>query len=310
LPVATCRGWQPIRGGLLNLYLYDYEEFRYESGRLILRGNNGTGKSRVLALQLPFLFDGRCASNRVEPDADPAKRMEWNLLMDRHQERLGYTWIEFGRSTASEKSGVHGNGQDSVTTASGNGTHGAHAPQYLTLGCGLSATKGSGLREPRFFVTNQRIGQDLFLQTAAGHPLSKSALAEALGEHGSLYTTAKDYRQAVDDRLFGLGRQRYDAMVDLLIQLRKPQLSRNLHEKTLARVLGDARPPPSEQMTGDVAESFRGLETDRMELDRFRSARDGVALSGRPPAHAGAECSVFCKWPPVSCWKMSPTNGL
>ena len=48
LPAATRERWQPIRGGLLNLYLYDYEEFRFEKGRLILRGNNGTGKSRVM----------------------------------------------------------------------------------------------------------------------------------------------------------------------------------------------------------------------------------------------------------------------
>ena len=36
-------------------------------------GNNGTGKSRVLALQLPFLFDGEISSRRVEPDGDPAR---------------------------------------------------------------------------------------------------------------------------------------------------------------------------------------------------------------------------------------------
>ncbi len=47
LPVAGSRRWQPIRGGLLNLYKYDYEEFRYEQGRLLLRGDNGTGKSRA-----------------------------------------------------------------------------------------------------------------------------------------------------------------------------------------------------------------------------------------------------------------------
>ncbi len=276
LPAATSRRWQPTRGGLLNLYLYDYEEFRYERGRLILRGNNGTGKSRVLALQLPFLFDGRCGSSRVEPDADPAKRMEWNLLMDRHQERLGYTWIEFGRVQPPE-GGSNGQTPDQGWPSAGNGSrHERPAQDFVTLGCGLSATKGGGLREPWFFITDRRVGHDLFLQSNAGHPLSKSALIEALGERGSVFTTAKEYRQAVDDRLFGLGRQRYDAMVDLLIQLRKPQLSRNLDEKTLARVLGDALPPPSEQMIGDVAESFRGLETDRLELDRFRLARDGV----------------------------------
>jgi hypothetical protein len=81
LPEPTRRRWQPIRSGLVNLYRYDYEEFHFEQGRLLLRGNNGTGKSRVLALQLPFLFDGETASHRLEPDGDTAKKIEWNLLL-------------------------------------------------------------------------------------------------------------------------------------------------------------------------------------------------------------------------------------
>lgn len=281
LPCATRERWQPIRGGLLNLYLYDYEEFRYEHGHLILRGNNGTGKSRVMALQLPFLFDGHLAPSRVEPDADPSKRMEWNLLMGRHNERLGYTWIEFG---CNSEPGTNGKPRESPGGAAGMpGSNGDGRDRkkefgqvFITLGCGLSATKGSGMRDPWFFITDQRVGEDLFLQSDAGHALSKAALVEAIGNRGRVYTTAKEYRQAVDEKLFGLGRQRYDAMVDLLIQLRKPQLSRQLDEKMLAGVLGEALPPPSEQMIVDVAESFRGLETDRMELTRFRSACDGV----------------------------------
>src|SRR5437763_10336958 len=63
LPTALRTRWQPMRGGLLNIYRYDYQEFRYEDGRLLLRGNNGTGKSRVLALQLPFLLDGKSSRN-------------------------------------------------------------------------------------------------------------------------------------------------------------------------------------------------------------------------------------------------------
>ena len=187
LPRPKNERWQPIRSGLLNIYLYDYEEFRYEQGHLLLRGNNGTGKSRVLALQLPFLLDGQVASHRVEPDADKAKRMEWNLLMGKHSERLGYTWIEFGRCDADGRE------------------------PYFTLGCGLSATKASGLRDPWFFTTSQRVGRDLFLQTDAGHPLTRAALEDAIGEHGEVYTTATRYRQSIDEKMFKLGAQRYDA---------------------------------------------------------------------------------------------------
>ena len=129
--------WHPLRCGLINLYRYDYEEFHFEDGRLLLRGNNGSGKSRVLALQLPFLLDGEVSPARIEPDGDPAKRIEWNLLMGRYPDRTGYTWIEFGRRD-----------EDGST-------------RFLTLGCGLRAVAGhSGLHSRWFFITPQRIGRE------------------------------------------------------------------------------------------------------------------------------------------------------
>ena len=70
LPIPTSKRWQPIRSGLINLFKYEDEVFQFESGKLLLRGNNGAGKSRVLALQLPFLLDGEISPHRVEPDGD------------------------------------------------------------------------------------------------------------------------------------------------------------------------------------------------------------------------------------------------
>jgi hypothetical protein len=74
LPHPTRARWQPTRLGLVDLFLYDTVEFRFRDGHLLLRGNNGTGKSKVLALTLPFLLDGsfrRRASNRtaIPPNA-------------------------------------------------------------------------------------------------------------------------------------------------------------------------------------------------------------------------------------------------
>ena len=59
---------------LINLFKYEDQVFYYENGRLLLRGDNGSGKSRVLALQLPFLLDGEISPYRVEPDRDPDYR--------------------------------------------------------------------------------------------------------------------------------------------------------------------------------------------------------------------------------------------
>jgi uncharacterized protein (TIGR02680 family) len=260
LPSAMRERWQPIRGGLINLYRFDEQEFRYQDGRLLLRGNNGTGKSRVLALQLPFLLDGEIAPQRVEPDGDPAKRMEWNLLLGgKYDDRLGYTWIEFGR--------VNEHGQ----------------AEYKTLGCALRAVQGRGIVQQWLFITSQRIGCDLFLENELGQPVSRAKLEAAIGDAGKVYGSGKieedrrEYRRGIDSALFKLG-DRYDALVNLLIQLRQPQLSRTLNEQRLSDALSQALPPLPDSVLGDVAEAFRSLEADRQELNDFVAARDSAEL--------------------------------
>jgi len=65
LPIPTRQRWQPLRLGLVELFHYDSEEFWFRDGHLLLRGNNGTGKSKVLSLTLPFLLDAQLKSSRV-----------------------------------------------------------------------------------------------------------------------------------------------------------------------------------------------------------------------------------------------------
>ena len=151
----------------------------------------------ILALQLPFLLDGEIPSHRVEPDGDPAKSMDWNLLIGKHQDRLGYTWIEFGR-----------------ISESGDG-------EYVTLGCALRAVKGKKIHSRWYFITRLRMGADLFLLSENNIPLRKEKLRLSLAENGAVDENAKDYRAAVDDALFKLG-PRYLPLIELLIRLRKP----------------------------------------------------------------------------------------
>ncbi|GAA1429261.1 TIGR02680 family protein [Streptomyces thermospinosisporus] len=246
LPQPAPGRWRPLRIGLVDLFYYDTEEFWFRDGRLLLRGNNGTGKSKVLALTLPFLLDGDLSPRRVEPDADSAKRMEWNLLLGGehpHPERLGYTWIEFGR----------------VDEDTGQAL-------FRTLACGLKAVAGRGIARHWYAVTDQRVGQDLSLLDATGTALSRDRLAEAIAGHGMVYGTAAAYRRAVDEALFGLGERRYTALVDLLVQLRQPQLSKRPNEAALSRALTEALPPVDQALIADVAEAFRSLDEEKEEL--------------------------------------------
>ncbi|MFD5749555.1 TIGR02680 family protein [Streptomyces sp. NPDC127033] len=252
LPLPSPGRWRPLRIGLVDLFHYDTEEFWFRDGRLLLRGNNGTGKSKVLALTLPFLLDGDLSARRVEPDGDPGKRMEWNLLLGGehpHPERLGYTWIEFGRFDD--------------TTGEGH---------FRTLLCGLKAVAGRGIARHWFAVTAQRVGAGLDLVDATGTALSRDRLAEAIGDRGMVHDTAKTYRRAVDEALFGLGERRYGALVDLLIQLRQPQLSKRPSEAALSRALTEALPPMDQAVVADAAEAFRSLDEEKEELRAAREA--------------------------------------
>src|SRR5699024_10050469 len=69
--------------------------------------------------------------------------------------------------------------------------------------------------------------------------------------------------RAVDEALFRLGEERYTALIDLLIQLRQPQLSKKPDEKALSAALTEALAPLDQAVVADVAESFRSLEDER-----------------------------------------------
>ncbi|WP_299166908.1 TIGR02680 family protein [uncultured Arthrobacter sp.] len=250
LPRPTNERWQPLRLGLVDLFYYDDEQFWFHDGRLLLRGNNGTGKSKVLALTLPFLLDGSIAPRRVEPDADPKKRMEWNLLLGgAHQnaERTGYSWVEFGRVDA-------------------DGTE-----YFTTLGIGLKAAAGRGIVKTWYFTSTRRIG-DLRLLDGNRAVLSQERLRDELTStaSGHVHSTREAYRRAVDEAMFRLGEERYAALIDLLIQLRQPQLSKKPDEKALSTALTEALAPLDQAVVADVAESFRSLEDERAGISEAK----------------------------------------
>lgn len=255
LPQPTTLRWQPLRLGLVDLFYYENEVFPFVDGRLLLRGNNGAGKSKVLALTLPFLFDGDLSPQRIEPDGDRQKRMEWNLLLgDEHpnSERIGYSWLEFGRVD-----------EDGVA-------------QYTTIGAGLKAARGRGITKNWFFITSTRIGGDFTLTDATRVALGPARLTEVLGEHGQVYDTKGEYRRAVDEKLFGLGQRRYSELVELLLHLRAPQLSKRPSESALDDALSRSLTPVGDDVVKSVADGLRSLDEERDELAQLADAERSV----------------------------------
>lgn len=269
LPLPALRRWQPLRLGLVDLYHYDSEEFWFRDGHLLLRGNNGTGKSKVLSLTLPFLFDAHVKPSRIEPDGDNSKKMAWNLLLTGYERRIGYAWIEFGRI-----------GEDGI-------------PRYLSLGGGLSAAAARPGVDTWFFILEDspsapRINRDIWLTSSQRVVLTKERLRDAVQGHGQVFETAQAYRRAVDERLFHLGPARYDALMDTLIQLRQPQLSKKPDEAALSTALTEALPPLATDLLTDVAEALGQLEEDRRQLEEHQTLANAILrFNERYRAYAG-----------------------
>ena len=254
LPEPAKARFTPLRAGLQNVWEYDERRFVLEHGRLMLRGRNEAGKTKALELLFPFLLDADLSPQRLDPFGSAARPMRWNLLNDATgdvQQRIGYVWLELGRRPED-----------------GNGA------EFVTLGAGLRARRGVPDVDAWFFVTSQRLDRDLDLLGDDRRPRARADLVEAIGEAGHVYERQADYRRAVNARLFGFGDDQYAALVDTLLHLRRPQLSRSLDLPELSRFLSQSLPPLEARVLAPIAEGFERLDHHRAELENLGRTLD------------------------------------
>ncbi|WP_030542835.1 TIGR02680 family protein [Streptomyces albus] len=249
-PEATRSRWQPHRAGILNVWRYYDETFTFHQGRLLLRGQNGSGKSKALELLLPFLFDASLRPNRLSTFGGSERTMHWNLLGEgtSGKTRVGYVWMEFRRI-----------GDD--------GTE-----RWFGCGARLQASVHTSAVHADYFTTGSRVAHPggVLLVNEAGQPLTRAALAEALRDRGDVHASATDYRTAVRRELFaGMGEQRYESLLSALLQLRQPKLSERLDPSLLSTLLSRALPPLGEGEIAELAEGFERLDRQREHLRRL-----------------------------------------
>ncbi|MGW1162684.1 TIGR02680 family protein [Streptomyces sp. NPDC002519] len=244
-PPAT--RYVPTRAGIVNLWDYRDEEFSFAGGWLVLRGPNGSGKTKALEVLFPFVLDGRIDPKRLNPFAAEDRTMKSNLLFRGQDSALGYVWIEF--------------------------TH-RDSGQAITCGIGLHAQRHRDTPARWHFVTDGRVGQDFSLLTDDDRPMTKKQLAAELGHE--LIASPTDYRAAVDQRLFGLGRERYEQLLTLILTLRRPQLAKNLDPAKLSDTLTEGLRPLDDDLIAEAARSFDDMESVQRTLEGLAAADDAT----------------------------------
>lgn len=257
LPEPDTRRWRPLRAGLQNIWQYDHTtRFVFHGGRLLLRGRNGSGKTKAVEVLLPFLLEGRLDPARLDPFRSRSRKMHYNLLHEGNREQttnVGYVWLEFGRTDDDGEA------------------------RFATLGAGLKARRSDDRVDSWFFVAEDvRVDCDVDLLDADRRPLAKGTLAEALGSCGRVYESQRDYRAAVNRTLFHMPTTQYEALVEAVLRLRQPHLSERLDPAQVGSVLTDSLPPLDTEKVHEVAEGFERLEAHRRELADRRSALEAV----------------------------------
>jgi uncharacterized protein (TIGR02680 family) len=248
--------FKPTRAGIINLWDYFDEEFAFGDGRLALRGHNGSGKTKALEVLFPFVLDGGLDARRLDPFSGENRTMKANLLYRGQDAEHGYVWMEFGRpADATEPGGRQ---------------------ETITLVIGLTAHKNWERARPSFFITGQRMGVDFGLLSADSRPLTAKQLTAILGRDASFGDRRGAYQDAVDARLFGLGRERYTQLLDLLIALRRPLLAKDLDPVKVSGTLSAGLSPVDEDLVEQAARDFENLAAVQKQYDDLAAADAAV----------------------------------
>ncbi|GAA2019678.1 TIGR02680 family protein [Nocardioides kribbensis] len=271
--------WRMHRAGLVDVWFYYDTEFEFSGGRLILRGTNGSGKSRALELLLPFVLD----ADRRKMDATGSGKVSLLELMkagaDDRTTRAGYLWLELARTV------------DQADPADAE-LHAAGATeQYLTIGVHLRFSRSTGEVKPHYFITDRRVGVDLELLSRTRETLPREKLAELIGAD-RLTTSPSTHRDRVRAAVFTLtgdsGAERYAGLLQLLHTLRSPDVGNRIDEGRLPQILSDALPPLNETALNSAGEQLDGLSETRAAQTRLEAALAHVnAFLGTYRRYAG-----------------------
>lgn len=255
LPQPEKERWQLLRAAIQNVWEYDDQRFVFHRGKLLLRGRNESGKTKALEVLLPFLLDADLSPQRLDPFGSTSRPMRWNLLNESNPDEkihVGYVWIELGRLDPSGRT------------------------RFCTIGAGLRARRSTTSVDVWYFLTELRPDLDLSLLDEQRVPLIKSHLEEALGTRGEVFERKIDYRRAVDRTLFGMTEAQYAALIEALIQLRRPQLSKRLQPSELSDILTASLPPLDLTVISPLVEGFDRLDRHRTEQEELTRTEGSI----------------------------------
>ncbi len=234
--------------GIVDFWFYDFQEFDLADGRLLLRGSNGSGKSVTMQSFIPLLLDGNKTPSRLDPSGSNDKRLENYMLDENRDERTSYLYIEF-----------------------------KNGDSYITIGMGLKAEKNKAM-DSWYFILNdgRRINIDLQLyeESQGKIALTKQKLQNRILPTGFFTVRQGEYMRKVNELIFGYDNpENYEELLDLLIQVRAPKISKDFKPAALYEILKDSLKVLGDEDLRTISESMQNMDDLRR---RQRILKDSV----------------------------------
>lgn len=249
--------WKMHRLGFRNFWLYDKEDFVVEDGHLLLRGNNASGKSITTQSFIPFILDGNRSPERLDPFGSRDRKMDFYLLGDgERDESTGYLFLEFKKKDLNV---------------------------YLTIGIGLRAQKGKSMDFWGFCLCDgRRISHDFELYEKLGKqmlPLSKQKLRNLIDDRDNWAENPGAYKKLVNDRLYQFQDIRqFDQMVQLLIKVRAPKLSKDFRPTAVKEILTDSLQVLSDDDLSAMVSTMERMDELTDTLQGYKEALKSASI--------------------------------
>ena len=238
--------WKVNRIGLINVWFYDKEIFEFEDGKLLLRGQNGSGKSITTQSFVPFMLDGDRTPSRLDPFGSADRKMDYYFLGEDKDEGTGYLFLEFKKGD-----------------------------QYRTLGIGQNAKRGKPMQFWGFIILdNRRVEKDIRFYRESGDkmiPYDKTEMRKVLGEETPFTTSPREYKKMVNENLFGFENvDQYEQLLRFLIKIRSQKLSGVMKPTQIYQILNDSLQILSDEDLRPMVDAMEKMDSMQETLDGMR----------------------------------------
>ena len=245
--------WRLVEAGLSNVWRYGDLILPALSGRLLLRGPNGTGKTTALEALWPFLLD----LNKTKLRAGQARTTTLTALMKEGQQeakRIGYAWL----------------------TLAGPGGEGVHS-----YGVRLEFSNGGTppVRVVPFTIPGRPVKDLPLVSGPARTPITTTNEFCESVEHvgGTVFDNDADYVTDLGNHIFGADRDTLIALADRIRRVRNPALLANTNPQEAESALREALPAVDPDIVEAVGEALAAADETRQVLDRDQQSANLLA---------------------------------